>query len=80
MKYRRTVHLNFLPPKFQISVPVFIEIGTLKGTFRIQVPFKMFIVYTLLQKECLLISSSSPGDAWSLTLCSVEFVKWSQEG
>ena len=38
-------------------------------------------VYTLLQKKCTLISSSSPSDPGSLTPTSghVEFVKWSWE-
>ncbi len=38
------IDLRFLPQQCQISVPLFIEIGTCKGTFHIQVLFKMFIV------------------------------------
>ncbi len=39
--------LDFVPQKFQISAPLFIEIGTLKRSFLVRVLFKMFVVHIL---------------------------------
>ncbi len=37
-------NLICLTPKMSDFCPLFIEIGTLKGTFRVRVPFKKFVV------------------------------------
>ncbi len=46
---------NFSPPKSQISIPIFFEIGTLKRTFRVRVLFKMFVVLCFISCDVVLL-------------------------